>query len=314
MVRSVAIVGAGNIGIRHLQSLATQGTNSDSRFDIFDISPERENDIREVASPLSQRHTLNFYTDLTQGLEEYDVTIIATTSSIRLKVTNSFLENHKTKNLILEKVVFPIESDFSAFEESHPDLLGNVYVNCNLRSTEFYRNFKKDILSQENIESFKISGNSWGLGCNAIHFLDLLSFLNNDHKTLITNTTINGVIEAKRSGYDEVLGKIVGTCGSTQFTMNCSEGDFSLLIEINTDKNTYKFNDTGSGYQIETSNESFSCENTRLPYQSEMTNSVVEDLVNSNSCNLPKYETSRDLHLEMLKSFSNQEGVKCIVT
>jgi hypothetical protein len=40
-----------------------------------------------------------------------------------------------------------------------------------------------------------------------------------------------------------------------------------------------------------------------VPYQSGLTNLVVEDLINNGQCVLPGYEESMELHLPILRSF-----------
>ena len=61
--------------------------------------------------------------------------------------------------------------------------------------------------------------------------------------------------------------------------------------------------------------------NFRMPYQSEITNLILEDIINNCSCSLTSYKESMQLHLPLLKTYlnflSNLEGNsinKCPIT
>ena len=82
-----------------------------------------------------------------------------------------------------------------------------------------------------------MSGGHWGLACNAIHFIDLVSWW--------TGSTVNDVdcqgledwLPSKRPGYQEVFGSImVNFCGGSSLELSCNRSDLKPRIEVETSK------------------------------------------------------------------------------
>lgn len=306
MVKTVALIGAGNIGLRHFQSFIDQNDSIELEVDVFDLDPSREKEIVSLGeNPLVKTR---FYTSLENGRGEYNALIVATTSGARRVVSENFLKNRKVNFLILEKVLFTHLNDFEAFNKVLEKSETKAFVNCNLRLTEFYKSLKNRLEDQV-IKKIYVSGNSWGLGCNAIHFLDVASFLNGDAAISFKDCKIEKVLEAKREGYKEFIGKMVANCGDAELELTCGEGDFQLEIMIESESQNYHFKDTPDGYVIESSDPKFGKSFTqKLPYQSQMTFGVLSDLFLNGSCGLSKYDLSAIMHQGMLKSFINGLG------
>ena len=305
MVIKVAIIGCGAIGLRHFQSIYNQADES-VNIDIFDVDKTKLESIKSVIDKENPLVQYQFNQTIDIAKNNYHVAIVATTASYRLAALDEFLTHHNVENIILEKVVFNKKEHFLAFESSHPNLLKNTYVNCNLRSTEFYMSLKNEITDKENLVSFEVQGKSWGLGCNTIHFLDLFSFLIDDVEIESMRSHVSDIVPAKRTSYVEFLGTIEGSAKNKDFVFKCESGDFELKIKINTNKNLYKFNDTSNGLLVESSNPKFNNLNIKMPFQSQMTYQVIKSLYIKDGCNLPLYEVSRDLHVQMLDAFFNE--------
>ena len=110
---NVIIIGAGNLGSRHLQALAL--INKLINIDVIDPSEQALKVAKERFEQISVNKDLNnirFLSNMNNLREFIDVAIIATSSNIRKEVVEQLLKNRKIKYLILEKVVFQSYDDF----------------------------------------------------------------------------------------------------------------------------------------------------------------------------------------------------------
>jgi hypothetical protein len=199
----------------------------------------------------------------------------------------------------------------------------------------FYQTLRKQFAGKP--ITFEVTGGEWGLGCNAIHFLDLFVFLaadrvgvrlpNTDSASVrITEECLDPVIyDARRNGYVEFCGEICGELVSNLSESADSIGHperpaqardrpqarFRIASEHgNAAPHSIRIHDAGSDYRIQESNGTICTMNARgetisagsfdVPLQSQLTRHVVEDLLLNGSCALPLFNESRFLHLELL--------------
>ena len=101
-----AIIGAGQLGSRHLQGLLSYKKES---LNIFIIDPSDDSLFiaKQRALELEHKHSLTF-TDSFQELPKHlDFVVIATNSKVRFVVMEILLQHASVSYLILEKVLFP---------------------------------------------------------------------------------------------------------------------------------------------------------------------------------------------------------------
>jgi hypothetical protein len=153
----------------------------------------------------------------------------------------------------------------------------------------------------------EVEGSAWGLACNAVHFLDLLSFLSSNGSIRITRAGLDPIVlDAKRAGFKEFSGTLEGinSRGDT-FCISCrTSGVTPLVLRL-----------TCAGREHEITNP-FDCTEhswtdasgthvakQQIPYQSQRTASLVEQVLNTGSCELPVYMAAAALHLPLLQTF-----------
>lgn len=298
-MNSILIIGAGQLGSRHLQGLAKYL----GKLEIYVLDPS-ENSL-EVAKArekeISHNHKI-FYTQNWEILPSFfHLVIVATNANIRESVINQLLEHHKVHFLILEKVLF---QELGSYQRVHELLLKNnviTYVNHPRRMFESYLNLKQT-LDPTNQAVFSVFGGNWGLGCNALHFLDLFVYLSGHNLKELDVSCIDGeLMESSRKGHIEFSGVLSGTLvNGSFFSIGSLKGESSSTT-VTIFNNEQRFVIQEGGFPKIYSmlkNKSFICENLNfnIEYQSDMTTSIVKGLLENNFCELPTFEEARHTH------------------
>jgi len=99
------IVGAGQLGSRHLQGMLKYNESTQIIY-VIDPSLEALNISKSRAAEIDHNHQLFFQQDWNNLPEIFNVVIVATNADVREKVINQLLSNFKVKYLVLEKVLF----------------------------------------------------------------------------------------------------------------------------------------------------------------------------------------------------------------
>src|SRR6185295_6672376 len=100
---NIILVGAGQIGSRHLQALTLLKTNA--QIDVVDPSRESLDTTRqrfeEAQKNSKARHEVRYSTEISSQLKKsYDFGIIATSSAVRRNSVDQLLKVSTVKNLI----------------------------------------------------------------------------------------------------------------------------------------------------------------------------------------------------------------------
>lgn len=321
---NIAIIGAGQLGSRHLQALVNSKNILniqvvDSSSDSLKIAEQRFNEVGQ-----SFKGKISFHTTIDVLEKHIDVAIIATNSKVRRHVIAELIKNSKVKNLVLEKFLFTKEEDYAAVVMLLKENTVNAWVNCPRRMMRMYQEIQKNISGPIH---FTATGNSWGLGCNGIHMLDLYAFLTQTNTIRLSNNLLDHVItESKRSGYIEVTGTITGYSGANSFHVTSFANDISpLCISLNTPTVRYKIEE-GATTKITTSklsnNWKYEKEEFKMPFQSQLTNVFIDELIETGSCKLTSFTESSVLHLaflnnllEFLRNIKNDNTInECLIT
>ncbi len=321
-LRHVVIVGAGELGSRHLQGLSQIGIPT--RISVVDPFPEalEKSRIRfqemKFNSNIRNVEYLNSVDCLSRSP---DLAIVSTNSDIRAAVTRHLIEEFSVKNLVLEKVLFQTEREYEEIGALLFKSGVNAWVNHPRRLFPRYKELKI-LLSEQGPMTYEVRGSSWGLACNGLHFLDLLAFLSgSDELVLSTSGLDNRIIKSKRSGFLEVNGYLTGTIGNSSFSLHCNDSGGRLEIRIDVG-DTHVFIDELAG-TIHTENikNAPSIEGKIIYYQSELTGTLAEEILKSGSCELPSFVESAKLHLPYIRalrshinSFDSTYHIGCPIT
>ncbi|HUQ26118.1 MAG TPA: hypothetical protein VM140_10625, partial [Burkholderiales bacterium] len=199
------------------------------------------------------------------------------------------IRTRRVDAVILEKVVFQSLPEFDAAMA-----LGvPAWVNCFRRAVPPYAGSRG--------RSLTVDGGQWGLGCNAVHYLDLCAFLAGTDEFVIDDASLDPeILQSKRRGFFEFTGRIRGSCGNVGFELVARAGsDEPATVRID-------------GAVVDES---------ALPLQSNLTHLLVDEILATGRSPLPTLEQSRAAHAPLLELFSvhlermtGQRPARCPIT
>ncbi|MGW8169125.1 MAG: Gfo/Idh/MocA family oxidoreductase [Sulfurovaceae bacterium] len=305
-INKIVIIGAGQLGSRHLQGLAKSNIEiSIEVVEPFENSRETAKNRYEEIEKNPKVHGIDFVESIDQLSDILDVVIIATNADVRSIIVKELLSKKKVKNLVLEKVLFQTVPEYHEVEKLLEKTSTKCWVNHPRRMFPFYKTLKNEIKDTEQI-SYMVQGGAWGLGCNGLHFIDHLAFLSDDLQLKIDNDFLHPhIYEAKRTGYVEFNGLLKGRIGNHIFALYSDKEHVPLSITIATDKLT-AFIDEANGYaRIARKVNDWKWDESRqkiIYFQSELTQILIEDIVTKGSCDLPTYAEAMKLHIPFVQA------------
>jgi len=194
----ILIIGLGNIGKRHLESFV----KLDRCLHIYCV------DIKFIEKEVIIGNKKIVYSKtLKKFKKDFNVCVISTNSKDRFNIVRSVLKKYNCKKIILEKVSF---SNISQYKKALnlKNTSTKIFLNCPRRTWLSYIDLRKR-LGKDKIRLFEVNGYNWGLLSNAIHFIDLFSFLTNDKKIEYIYQDCTKIKTSKRSGYFETNGSLI---------------------------------------------------------------------------------------------------------
>ena len=315
-MKNIAIIGVGALGQRHLQSMV----ELQNQYQIYAVEINEE----IIKALTAEFPNVNFIKTVEELPKELEVVVIATNSNIRRILFEQLINHAAVKNIIFEKVLFQKEEDYYFVQNKLDELNIRAWVNCARREWDSYKSLKDELDELDELH-FSAIGGQWGIGCNAIHILDLIEYLSGSEIEDIDISKLeNKVVESKRKGFYEFFGTISGISGKCKyFNITCmDESTLPFRIEITTEKSRYMI-DEANNYMLVSDEEScwqWKQREFSQVYQSQMTGRVIKSIIDNGTCNLSDYASSMKLHLkyilpviEFFKS-NGMEGNLCPIT
>ena len=306
-MKNIFIIGAGQLGSRHLQALK----NSNNSLNVFIIDPSSESlniaNERYESMPGIDNNTVSYSKSLNDinCNNKIDIVIIATASNVRANVTRDLLDKFEVKTIIFEKILFQKREDYSIILELLKSKNVKSYVNCPMRMMSFYKEIQSSFKGTK--FTYMVSGSQYGLVTNLIHYIDHMAFLNQSiDYTCNANLLENNIFESKRKGFYELNGTFnVYFKNGTQGIFSCeSKGNLPGVVQAFNENVHFISRESEGKVLISRKENDWKWEELEfnIPYQSELTAILVEDILMNDSCSLPSYEESVKLHLPYLDS------------
>ena len=306
---NIIIIGCGNIGFRHLQSLM----NIESRKSIYLID-NSEDALIKCRNYINKNANLNlevFYLKAISDLDlsiEIDIAIISTSSDSRADLIKSLFLVTAPTHLILEKLLFTKISDFDKFTGFFETFNTKVWVNQWL-SSEF--EYISNLIDRTKDFELSVTGSNWGLCCNSVHFIEWFHSLVLREQIEPVKHKFRKILESKRRGYFEIIGKIqLQSKTGSKLILECNEADsFNGDIKINILNESLDLSSVwnqdklvGSYVLNNLPPKEF---NQIIKYQSQRTEHVIADLISTGMCCLPSYKSSAIHHLSVYPLFQD---------
>ncbi|PAR30516.1 Gfo/Idh/MocA family oxidoreductase [Vibrio metoecus] len=300
-MHKLLIVGAGQLGSRHLQGALAAPESLD--VTVVDPSQNSLNIAKERAQQVvwGNDNSQISYSATLPDSQEFEVCIIATAAQVRANVTKELLNTNRVKHIIFEKVLFQKL-------EHYPEILALLqqyqvqgWVNCPRRIFPSYQELKA-YLDLSHPVSMTIKGNAWGMACNSIHFIDLFSYLVGSAALQVTNVALDSeLIESKRAGFYEVTGVIEYAIGAN--TLRIESGQEltpSLEVTIDNGLSRHVVNEVERSWLF--SHDGTTAQHSHTPLlQSQLTGANVTELLTTNQCQLTPFTQSCSLHTPFIE-------------
>jgi len=305
--RSVLIVGCGNIGSRHMQSLV----NLPGLLAIHGVEPSgaarRQAEARLAeANPAGDLPELHWYSDLTEEIPVCDLVIEATTAAGRADRIIGLVEMGQ-RLFLVEKIVCQSAGEYDQITSVMSEHQAQGWVNTARRYFESYSPVHDFFDNHTPLRFSVVSGND-GLGCNAIHYLDLLLWLTGETDISIDGANLSPELLENRRGSNLV--EFGGTLSaqtpngsfatisfmpfSSPATVSIAGENGHLLIN-ETDETITRLDPPGEHAPTAYFNELIS----------QTTGRIVLDILENGKSRLPTLSEAGAVHKELFRVFSD---------
>jgi hypothetical protein len=297
-MKQIAIVGAGGIGQRHLESCMTL---SSSGFRIHVVDPSRDSQAKAM-SLVNGAANVRYHDDIETLPSELDLAIVATQADIRAGVIRDMITKTAVRRLILEKVLFQRARDYENTAGLFEKFGVQAWVNCPRRLWPAYRDLAEK-LPTRSIERISTIGKFWDVGCNAIHSLDIFAFLAESDRAVVDEIELGNVYPAKRQGMLHIEGVIRGSLDRAAAppvrfeiaSQPAYAGPQRIVVETVGGRTLIEETE-----MVTVKDEGCAMSQYSIPLQSGLTAGVVQLIVSENRCELAPYAHSRGLHEALL--------------
>tara|TARA_R110002050_G_scaffold97132_1_gene202066 strand:- start:15042 stop:16016 length:975 start_codon:yes stop_codon:yes gene_type:complete len=305
-MKKIVIIGAGELGSRHLQGLLKL-KNKESIY-VLDLSSKSLDIAKNRAIEINHSHNISYISDWSLLPKELDLVIVATGANVRRKVVIQLLEGFKVNNLVLEKILFQDLESYHKIDVLLKKTQTPTWVNHPRRMAPHYQEIRKSIIEAKEKVVFQIVGGNWGLACNGLHFIDLCCFLTGENiKELDLEWVDKNIQESKRENNIEFSGSIKGKLeNNSSFiitSFNSEQSDISIYISTGSQRWIIQEGRAQKIIHLSKSNNfnevitSFVTE-----YQSTLTTKIANDIFELRSCSLPTYEEACASHIPFIDS------------
>lgn len=291
------MIGLGNVGRRHLQSLISSARWS---VDVLDHLP---------LGILSSRVESNFFNSEINFIpylrrnQHYDLVIVASNASGRVELLQNLIEQNCTWEMLL--VEKPVANTLEAAYKLDGLPLSNAFVNHHRRYQYVYQIIQRSIQnSQKNLVSIDFRSMYLGLLCNYAHHLDLARMLGAG-SVECSSVKLLAILDSKRSGYKDASGT---TCtyfdtGVNLFT-ECGRGSENRVCVVTFDNGEIWTLDESQGVVYDHTGRVIAAAKSRP--QSEMTFGYWHDFMAYNHTRLPTLASSNLANIPFLEDLGRQ--------
>lgn len=227
-MRDILLVGCGNIGFRHLQALAALDGAVAGGVTVVEPNVAHHPRIASQidALPAERRRASRLLASLPGEIGEFALAVVATNAAERRAAYEAAHRQARFANVVFEKVLFPRLRDLDEVGAALAADGISAHVNCPRRAAPGYRAVRER-LSGGGALHVDVTGTAYGLGSNAVHFLDLAEFLNRAPLVSLDGSgLLPGHEPSKRQGYVELFGTLSGRLANgAEILLRCDRGE-----------------------------------------------------------------------------------------
>ncbi len=306
---SIAIIGVGNIGFRHLEGI----TKSEIIEEIFIYEPNYSA-IEKIKESKFFNSSIKICETISELPEILDFCIVATDSRNRLKAILSLVSKVKQiKYIILEKVLVQSFKSLKQLEFLLEKYDAKIFVN------QWFSRWliKNNIFnSNEYIINMDVSGIEWGIACNAVHFINAFrNFTKSNNLKKDSDCLFRKPFKTKRDGYFDVNGfihiqsKCLSNLNLVSFEKSKTYKKGLIKLKLFTNKSLINIDLLRDRIIVENQLDSITKTKKLPPYLiSEDIKNIIYDISNNFDSGLPSLKRSIDEHKVLFFALSCVEG------
>ena len=315
-IRKIAIVGCGQMGSRHLQAIVKLG--GQLNIQVVEHNPANQElakkRLQEVL-PSGQPVEIKWYKDIAELNGLPDLTVVATKAAGRVEILKELAKMGHSRFLI-EKMVCQSVEEYDDLLETFENLKIKAWVNC---TRPYFTVYEKaiEVMRNDGELVFNAMAGNLGLGCNAIHLLNLFLTITGDHQNVhIDGRSLFPALLPNKRGklFVEFAGSIIATTSNQSFaTISFHHQNNSPLIINAMSKNWRLFVDEENGKaSLAAKKNDWQWEELefKMRYSSELTTEVANSIMEEKNCKLPNIRDCYCIHKELFKIFN--EHIKSI--
>ncbi|MHA1978523.1 MAG: hypothetical protein ACW98I_16585, partial [Candidatus Hodarchaeales archaeon] len=249
--------------------------------------------------------SINLHQSISDLPTESDLVIISTTAAGREAILEKLLDvGHR--DFIIEKVVCQSKTEYKGLITKFREKNANGWVNTARRYFSTYQALKNLFENEKNLFFSVIAGNR-GLGCNAIHYIDLFSWFADSYDLKLNGDFLHDRIYENKRGKDflEFSGSIVGSLNDgSRFSITFLPFEsIPDIVSIVGENHHVLINETYEKIQLLHGTVETPLE-YRNEYVSSITTNIVQDIFDTGTCKLPSLEDSSFAHYELFRIFN----------
>ena len=289
-MKNILLVGAGQLGSRYLQGLSTV------KLDLFitvvdpsDLSLNKAKKRWFEAEGDESQHTIRWCKVLPQDLVSIDLAIISTSARGRADLVKKISSTVSVRYWVLEKVLAQSKKELDIINAATIDSKG-TWVNMVRRVINWHQQLKFNFYEKGPLKVRK-TGGLWGLACNTIHFIDLISWWTGESLLSVDTSRLDrNWLKSKRLGYFEVIGELlIKFSGGTELILqsNPIATEDVLYVEVS-NKDIWTIDELNC-VAFKSKKEVFKGE---FKLQSEITGPIVKKILTNGTCELTTLKKS----------------------
>ena len=309
---NVLVIGCGQLGSRHAQSLAKHSKTTEISL----VDPSKES-LAVAAGRIRETGYLGnivSYQRIKDLDEHYRFVVISTSSAQRPSALKDFLSHSKADTVLLEKLLAPNLDGVEEIANLVQDQVDRFWVNCPMPYFFHYAELERRICetSKSNPIHYRVTASNLGLVTNTIHYLDHFLGLTSRPVSKLMVEPNSITIPSKRIGYSEILGKIYAkTDFEDELTVEFEEKSAPhLMIEISCAGWVWRIDELQLTMSTRSPEGLIEHSSIVTPMQSELTHISIERLESRSNPHWADLNSSLVAHRLLLTAVSQYLGPK----
>lgn len=304
----ISLIGCGDVGSRHLQAILKLGGPLRIQVVEREQAAMEKARLRAAEVALPTEATIEWY-ETPEALAPADLTIVATLAVGRADLISRLLDRGD-RRFLLEKVVFQSAEEFSRILDAFAHHGAKGWVNCPRRYYPFYVQLHEELQGTAPV-IVQVSAGNRGLGCNAIHYVDLFEYLTGRLPVSIDGALLlDGVQSNRRSAelveFSGTLSGVTTERDTLEITFAPAPLPTTLVGIASTVLSAFADEAADFALRSDPGKDRGWCEiEFGHRHVSDVTTSIVADILETDHCKLATLARSADMHRLLFDAFNS---------